>query len=123
TLNGGRSDDLSDTLSNGVLSSTFDTHRVTGSLQGDVRLGEGLLSVGYDWRRDHVDSTTDYLVDSRINRGVFGQWQQTFGAHSLQASVRRDDDSQFGGKTTGSALWGWNFTEALRLTASYGTAY
>jgi len=123
TLNGGRSDDLSDTLSGDVLSSTFDTHRVTGSLQGDLRLGEGLWSFGYDWRRDHVDSTTTYLVDSRINRGAFGQWQQTFGAHSLQASVRRDDDTQFGGKTTGSALWGWNFTDALRVTVSYGTAY
>lgn len=123
TLNGGSSDDQSDNFSEGTLTSTFDTHRLTGSLQGDLRLGGALVSLGYDWRRDEVDSTTTYAEDSRTNRGVFGQWQQTFGAHSLQASARRDDDSQFGGKTTGSALWGWNFTEALRLTASYGTAY
>ncbi|SFR89300.1 vitamin B12 transporter [Dyella sp. OK004] len=123
TLNVGQSADLSDNYKDGVFSNTFNTHRDLGSLQGDLALGGGLWSLGYDWLRDRVDSTTTYARDRRLNRGVFGQWQQTFGAHSLQASVRRDDNQQFGGKTTGSVLWGWDFTRALRLTASAGTAF
>lgn len=123
TLSAGQSADLSDNYRNGVYASTFDTHRDLGSLQGDLALGGGLWSLGYDWQRDRVDSSTDYARDRRLNRGVFAQWQGTFGAHSLQASARHDDNQQFGGKSTGSLLWGWEFASALRLTASAGTAY
>jgi vitamin B12 transporter len=123
TLSAGQSADLSDNYLDGVYTSTFDTHRDLGSLQADIGVGGGLLSAGYDWQRDRVDSNTEFARDMRINRGVFGQWQQTFGTQSLQASVRRDDDQQFGGKTTGSALWGWDFSSTMRLTASYGTAF
>ncbi|MFC3551598.1 TonB-dependent vitamin B12 receptor [Lysobacter cavernae] len=119
----GSSADLSENYLNGVYSSNFDTRRELGSLQADIGAGTGLLSFGYDWQRDEVDSNTRYARDQRINRGLFGQWQQSFGAQSLQASLRRDDDSQFGGQTTGSVLWGWDFTDALRLGASYGSAF
>ncbi len=119
----GSSADLSENFLNGVYSSTFDTRRELGSLQADIGIATGLLTLGFDWLGDKVHSNTDYARDRRINRGVFGQWQQEFGTQSLQASARRDDDSQFGGETTGSVLWGWNFTRALRLSASYGTAF
>lgn len=123
TLSLGSSGDFSKDYLQGVYKDRFDTHRDVGSLQADIGLGGGLLSTGFDWMRDDVDSTTAYAVDSRINRGLFVQWQQTFGRQSLQASARRDDNSQFGGKNTGSLLWGWDFTQSLRLTASYGTAF
>lgn len=123
TLGLGTSADLSENFLNGVYSSTFDTRRRLGSLQADLGLGDGLLTLGYDWLGDEVHSNTDYARDRRINRGLFGQWQQEFGDQSLQLSARRDEDSQFGGKTTGSVLWGWDFTDALRLTASAGTAF
>jgi vitamin B12 transporter len=54
---------------------------------------------------------------------LFAEWQRTFGAQSLQANVRRDENSQFGGKTTGSLLWGLTLAPTLRLTANYGTAF
>ena len=123
TLSLGTSADFSKDFLHGIYADRFDTHRDIGSLQADIGLGGGLLSTGFDWQRDQVDSTTSYAVDSRLNRGLFVQWQQTFGRQSLQASVRRDDNSQFGGKNTGSLLWGWDFTNTLRLTASYGTAF
>jgi len=123
TASVGGSSELSDTYLDGVYSSTFDTRRRVASLQGDIDAGPGLLSVGFDWQRDEIESSETYDADRRIDRGLFAQWQQTFDRQSLQASVRRDDNSQFGGKTTGSVLWGWDFTEQLRLTASYGTAF
>ena len=118
-----RSDDLTDNFSNDVFMTNFDTRRDQASLQADVEAGPGLLTMGYDWLRDRVDSTEAFAVESRVRRALFGQWQQGFGKHALQASLRRDDDDQFGGQTTGSALWGLEVTDALRLTASYGTAF
>ena len=123
TVSAGQSADLSDNYLNGRYTSTFNTHRDLGSLQGDLNVGGGLWSLGYDWQRDRVDSNTSYARDQRLNRGVFAQWQQSFGTQSLQASLRHDDNQQFGGKTTGSLLWGWDFAPAMRLTASAGSAY
>lgn len=123
TASAGASADLSENFLDGVYSSNFDTRRKLASLQADLGVGDGLLSLGFDWSADQVDSNTRYARDHRINRGLFGQWQRDFGDHSVQAGVRRDDDSQFGGETTGSVLWGWNFTPQLRLGASYGTAF
>jgi vitamin B12 transporter len=121
TLDVGRTADRSDNF--GRFSSTFDTVRELGSLQADIGMAPGLLTLGTDWRRDEVESSTDYVVDQRLTRGVFAQWQQDLGAHAMQLNARRHHDEQFGGRTTGSALWGWYFTEALRLTASVGTAF
>lgn len=123
TASVGTSADLSDNYLNGRYSSTFNTRRRMAGLQADIGAGEGLVTLGFDWQADHVQGSTRYRRDDRINRAVFAQWQQGFGSQSLQASLRRDEDSQFGGVTTGSALWGWNIADALRLTASYGTAY
>ncbi|MCL1634530.1 TonB-dependent vitamin B12 receptor [Luteimonas sp. SX5] len=123
TFNAGRSVDESDDFKDGEFSSRFDTHRDLASLQADIGAGTGLVSFGFDWQRDAVDSDAEFDETQRINRGVFGQWQGDFGRQSFQASLRRDDNSQFGGETTGSARYGFSFTEDLKLVASYGTAY
>ncbi len=123
TLDVARSVDESDDYKNGRFVSRFDTHRDLASLQADIGAGGGLYSVGFDWQRDAVDGRITFDETQRINRAVFGQWQQDFGAHSLQASLRRDDNSQFGGETTGSLRWGVDLNPALKLVASYGTAY
>ncbi|MFC5570558.1 TonB-dependent vitamin B12 receptor [Lysobacter yangpyeongensis] len=123
TFDAGASADLSDDFKDANAVGYFDTHRRQGALQADIATGAGLFTVGFDWMRDRVDSDAGYPVTQRVDRAAFGQWQQTFGAQSLQLNVRRDDDDQFGGKTTGAALWGWDLTDTLRFTASYGTAY
>lgn len=104
--------------------STFDSRRDTAALQGDVTLAEGhLLSVGSDWQREHVTSTTAFDVDSRDNTGVFAEYQGRFGAQQVQASVRSDDNEQFGEHTTGSLGWGLALAHGLKLTASVGTGF
>ncbi|MBB5861397.1 TonB-dependent vitamin B12 receptor [Xanthomonas arboricola] len=123
TASVGSSSDFSDAYYDGAYLSTYDTRRKQGGLQADIAAGAGLFTVGFDWQRDAIASSDNYDADSRIDRAAFAQWQQSFGAQSLQASLRRNDNSQFGGKTTGSLLWGWDVAEHLRLTASYGTAF
>jgi vitamin B12 transporter len=51
------------------------------------------------------------------------QYQGKFGMQDLQAALRRDDNDQFGGHTTGSAAWGMSFADGWRVTAGYGTAF
>ena len=123
-LSAGRNVDASDNFSNGVDVGFFDTDRDSATLQGDFTLAEQqLLTVGVDWLRDRIDSDTGYDETARGNRAGFAQYQGAFGTQSLQASVRRDDNDQFGGHTTGSAAWGMGFAGGWRVTASYGTAF
>lgn len=110
--------------------SIFDTRRDTASLQGDFGFGDAhLLSAGADWQRDEVTSSVTFLdgdgspVDGRDNTGVFVEYQGRFGAHRLQASVRNDDNEQFGSHATGSLGWGMGLGNGLRLSASAGTGF
>ncbi len=124
TLLTGRSHDDSDNFKDSVFKSRFNTERDTVSLQNDVSFGASqLLTVGIDRQDDRIASTTAYPVTSRNNSGLFAQYQGAFGKNDLQASLRRDDNEQFGGRTTRSVAWGHGFDGGLRLIASYGTAF
>lgn len=128
TVQAGRAWDKSDAYFRdaGVRSyvNTFDTQRDTASVQADIALGEGqLLTAGGDWQRDEVTSTAGFQVTDRDNTGAFIEYQGRFGAHQLQASIRNDDNEQFGNHVTGSAGWGMAFGNGFRLNASYGTGF
>lgn len=130
TVQAGRSDDKSDNYfadaASGTRSfvSTFDTRRDTASAQADVSIDDNhLLTLGADWQSDTIVSTTDFDVDSRDNVAGFVEYQGRFGGHRVQASVRNDDNEQFGSHTTGSLGWGMSFTEDLRAVLSYGTGF
>lgn len=125
----GRSDDDSDNTYNDhagtkIHVGNFDTHRTTASLQGDLAIADGqTLSAGADWQRDRIESNTDFDVTDRDNTGVYLEYLGKFGAQQLQASVRNDDNEQFGNHTTGSLGWGIGFGDGFKFTASYGTAF
>lgn len=120
----GNSQDYSDNFSNGIFVSKFNTERDNYSAQADIGLAKDqLLSVGADYVNDDVDSTTAYAESSRDNTGVFVQYQGKAGRHDFQASVRNDDNEQFGSHTTGGLAWGFAFSDSLRLVANYGTAF
>ncbi len=60
----------------------------------------------------------DRTIDA-IGLGLAGE----SGRHAWQGGLRRDDNSQFGGQTTGSVGYGFALTPALRAGASYGTSF
>jgi len=120
----GRSWDDSDNFLNGVKRSRFDGTRDTLSLQNDFTLApRQVLTIGGDFQKDRISSDTAFPVTSRDNYGVFGQFQTGYGRQDAVLSVRRDDNEQFGGKTTGNIGWGFDIMQGLRATASYGTAF
>ncbi len=107
-----------------VAPSTFDTVRLTGTFQADWNFGpRDTLTGGVDYRRDKIDSDTDFAETSRRDTGAFGQYAGEFGPQQLLLSVRHDDNQQFGGKTTGGAAWGYRLPNDLRFSASYATAF
>jgi vitamin B12 transporter len=60
---------------------------------------------------------------SRNNSGIFGGWRATSGAVDGEVSARYDHNSSFGNAVSGSGALGYRLSDALRFTASYGTAF
>lgn len=50
-------------------------------------------------------------------------WGFVQGPHTVQANLRHDRDSEFGGQTTGSVAYGYAFAPGWRATAAVGTAF
>ncbi|MFZ1904228.1 MAG: TonB-dependent receptor [Steroidobacteraceae bacterium] len=124
TLAAGQSKDQSQTYFAGVPDGFFDTRRDTLSWLNQLSLTPTQkFMLGADFERDVIASDTDYAVQSRNDTGLFGLYQWLGGHQELQLSERYDDNQQFGEHFTGSAQWAYRWSDALRLTASYGTAF
>ncbi|MDQ3205678.1 MAG: TonB-dependent vitamin B12 receptor [Pseudomonadota bacterium] len=123
-LAAGRNHDASDNFIDGRFNGYFATDRDSASLQADLDLArDQVLTLGLDWLRDAVDSTTSYNRTSRGNRAAFVQYLGDFGRQSLQAALRHDDNDQFGDATTGNVAWGLELAGGWRVSAGYGTAF
>jgi vitamin B12 transporter len=84
------------------------------------------LSAGVNWSRETGYSRefgSTAFDSSRRNAALFASWRGAFGAHSFEASLRHDDNSQFDGATTGNVGWGWQAAPTLRLRASWGQGF
>jgi vitamin B12 transporter len=131
-LTAGRNVDASDNFRNGTIpQGYFDTDRDSATLQANVLVAKGhLVSAGFDWLDDGVESSTAYrnastglLVRERENRAVFAQYLGDFGAFDLQASARSDDNEQFGEHTSGNLAVGFELAPQWRVSAGVGTAF
>ncbi|MDQ5896198.1 MAG: vitamin transporter [Pseudomonadota bacterium] len=65
----------------------------------------------------------NYDVTERTIRSAALGYNAAVGAHTVQASVRHDANSQYGDQTTGNLGYGYALTPALRLTAQAGTSF
>ena len=120
----GQSKDEADNALNGTFKTRFDTTRDNYSALGSYALSASQsLSLGVDYLKDRVDSTTNYTLDSRDNTGVFGEYLARFGAFDTQLSLRNDDNQQFGNHSTWTAGAGYRVSPELRLVALAGTAF
>ena len=123
TLRVGQSIDDGTGHNGNVRDYTFRTDMDLASWQNDISLplGEALLAAEYNKQR--VSGTTDYTVSERTISSYLAGWSGNLEQHRLQLNLRRDDNSQFGGETTGSAAYGYQFTLQWRVHVSYGTAF
>jgi vitamin B12 transporter len=103
--------------------SRFLTRQRLYSWQNELMPGYGRLTVLAERREERIDSDTAFDVTSRNTNSVAGIYQLRDGPQLAQASLRRDDSSQFGARTTGTIAYGYAFAASLRATASFGTAF
>ena len=101
----------------------FDTDQDQLTWQNNVSTSLGAIAAGLEYRRETIDSTTAYRNMARSIRSAFGSWSGSAGGHLAQASLRHDDNSQFGGRTTGNAGYGYLFLPGWRASIVAGTAF
>jgi vitamin B12 transporter len=121
TLRWGHSEDNSTSFDPGR--SQFATTQTQWTWQNDVRLPVGNLLLAVENLDQAVDSTTSYTVRNRTVRSFIAGYQGNLGAHSWQASLRRDNNSQFGGHSTGSLAYGYRFATEWQARIASGTAF
>lgn len=122
TIKLGRGED-SYSFANTAWPSSTDSTQEQASWQNDLKLGIGNVSAGIDYLEQKVSSSTAYDKTGRTVSGLFAAYQGDFGAHDLQASVRHDDNSQFGMHDTGNLAYGYRINPEWRAMASTGTAF
>jgi vitamin B12 transporter len=126
----GRSLDELDSLSritdsgDAIPETRFHTTRTSGHLVNRFVLANNkVLTLGYDYQQDEVDSSIAYEIDSRDNQGIFVQYQMPMGTGKLMAGLRQDDHDQFGEKMTSNLSLGYPVSPTARMFVSYGTAF
>ena len=103
--------------------SQINTKQTTFTWKNDVQIGADVLQLLYDHRKEEV-VTNGFKLDNpqRTTNSLAASYNARRGDNLFNASVRRDK-SLYGSKNTGSLGYGYNFTQALRATASYGTSF
>ncbi|HAU56829.1 MAG TPA: TonB-dependent receptor [Comamonadaceae bacterium] len=96
--------------------------------QNEYRLGAHRFSAALERREDHLnnpalDARSTTLDRSRSQDALALGYGYQKGGHTVQLNARHDDDSEFGGKGTGSLAYGYAITPQWRATASVGTAF
>ena len=113
----------------------IDTHQSQYLWQNDLKLSETqLITLGYERLDQSVDgnlsdggypqpSFVNYQQTSRFTNSLFGIYRGTWGAHSVQASVRNDSNSQYGNFLTGGLIYGLSLTPQWRITVGANTGF
>jgi vitamin B12 transporter len=101
----------------------FETHQRQYAWQNDLTLAAGALTLALERREERVASNAGFPVTARDTNAGTLIYRLESGAHAVQANVRHDDSSQFGGRTTGALAWGYRLSADWRVTASAGTAF
>lgn len=89
--------------------------------QNEWRLGANLFTLALERREDQLENGS--IDRSRFQNALALGYGWSKAQHTLQANLRHDRDSEFGGHSTGSLAYGYAFAPSWRATASAGTAF
>lgn len=85
--------------------------------------GDTQVVLAYEHLSEKADASTYLGSESRRNNALVLGWSGRFGAHTLQADLRHDDNSVYGGNTTGRLGWRMSLTPAWSVRALAGTTF
>jgi vitamin B12 transporter len=90
-------------------------------LHNELRLGAHVLTADLERKEDHLQNAPINRGRSQDGLALGYGWKGQ--RHTVQLNARHDNDSEFGGKNTGSAALGFAITPQWRATASAATAF
>ena len=120
---------LDEELTTPAFFSRFDTRRGELDWQldylgaADHTLTAGVNLVAEEGASRETFGNTAVYDESRHNRAMFAGWRWQPLPWELELSLRHDDDSEFGGHTTGQLTIGGDLGAAWRGWLSHGTAF
>ncbi|HKE38808.1 MAG TPA: TonB-dependent receptor [Casimicrobiaceae bacterium] len=91
--------------------------------QNDLSLPLGALSLALSRREERLNTDAGFPVTARNTNAVIGVYQLREGANALQANLRHDQSSQYGGQTSGAIEYAYSLSSNLRASMSYGTGF
>ncbi len=116
--------DKSTSFTNGATTGRFNTENMQYLWQNDFSLARGhVVTAGLERQQQRVDSTTVYQVTGRNVNSAALAYSGRLNAHQLQASIRRDLYSDFGGADTWLMGYGYEINPHWKLTAMRSTAF
>ncbi len=101
-----------------------DTTIQTALWHNMLRWGDAMWTLGLEGRRDALTNSGTQPKDTRRTQHALALgYSQQMDAHSWQANARLDQDSDFGGHSTATLAYGYQWSPQWRLSASLGSGF
>ena len=119
----------SNDLATPVFFSRFESRRQTVDWQHRLELASGSellfgINAMHERGRDIETFTGSASIRRSRDHGAFYLgYRRALGRHDLEATLRRDENSEFDGESTAQLAWGWQLGRALRFYANYGEGF
>jgi vitamin B12 transporter len=128
----GSTDRGEDALNGSTPTLSYNETRISNLLwSNEYRRGAHLFNATVESRKDQfllvgstaVPAGSSFLSRDKSQNSVGLGYGWTGGAHTVQLNIRRDRDSEFGSKSTGSAAYAFAITPQWKVSASAGTSF
>ena len=121
-----------DALNGSTLRPPIDQTKTHGFVwQNNFQLGSHSLNATFENKKDQfllmgttgLSTGVTSLTREKSQNSLALGYGWIAGAHALQLNMRRDRDSEFGGKSTGSAAYAYALTPQWKISASVGNSF
>ena len=102
----------------------YKTKQMIYSWQNDIKISNDLLQIVTERKTISAYSNDDGVISQNQNTNTAaGSYQLKRGAHLGNVALRNDSITGYGQQTTGSASYGYFFTNQIRGNINYGTGF
>ena len=95
----------------------------TYTWQNDLKIGEDLLQLVAERKTANAMATDGNINQDQNTNTVAGAYKLQRGNHLANLALRGDSITGYGPQTTGSASYGYFFTQNIRGNINYGTGF
>jgi vitamin B12 transporter len=110
----------------GAFPDRFETRQLQATWLNETPLRDGRAVLGAETVRQSIlfdANATPFALDHRDTNSVFAGANESYAGQRLEASIRYDDDSQFGTRTTGSASYGIELSPGMLVSGTYARGF